>query len=70
MPTWNGRTGSATVMACPKCMGVLYEVRGDNDTEFFCCNNGHSYSLEEICPGVEGSLGSLLLDAIGALMQR
>ena len=61
--------GNATVMACPKCTGVLYELLCGNDTRF-CCTNGHSYALEEICPGVENSLGGLLNDAIGALMRR
>jgi hypothetical protein len=62
-------TGNATMMACPKCTGVLYEVLGGNDTQF-SCNSGHSYTLEAICPGVEDSLGSLLNVAIGALMKR
>jgi rRNA maturation protein Nop10 len=61
-------TGNATMMACPKCRGVLFEVLGGNDAQF-SCNSGHSYTLEEICPGVEDSLGSLLNIAIGALMK-
>ena len=62
-------TGKATVMACPKCTGVLYEVQGGNDARFRC-NNGHSYTLEEICPGVEDILRGLMNDAIGVLMKR
>jgi two-component system chemotaxis response regulator CheB len=62
-------TGNATMMACPKCTGVLYEVLGGNDTRF-SCKSGHSYTLEEICPGLEESLGGLLNDAIGVLMKR
>ncbi len=59
-------TGNATVMACPTCRGILYEVQGGNDTRFRC-TNGHSHTPEEICPGFEDSLGALLGDAIGAL---
>ena len=59
-------TGNATIMACPTCTGILYEVHGGNDTRFRC-TNGHSHTLEEICPGFEDSLGTLLNGAIGAL---
>ena len=57
------------MMACPKSAGVLYEVQGGNDARF-SCNNGHSYTLEEICPGVEDMLRDVLNDAIGVLMKR
>lgn len=60
--------GRATVLGCPLCMGVLYEVQEANNTRF-CCSSGHSYSLDEIGPGVEENLGGLLNHAIGALMR-
>jgi len=60
--------GRATVLSCPKCMGVLYEVEQTDDVRF-CCASGHSYALNEICPGAEDSLGRLLGRAIGALMK-
>ncbi len=58
----------ATVLGCPQCLGALYEVQGTDDT-FFRCSSGHSYSLDEISPGVEENLGGLLNHAIGALMR-
>jgi len=60
--------GRATVLSCPKCMGALYEVQAGDDWRFRC-DAGHSYSLDEICPGIEESLGGLLGHAIGALMK-
>ena len=49
-------------------MGALYEVQAGDDWRFRC-DAGHSYSLDEICPGIEESLGGLLGHAIGALMK-
>ena len=63
------RVGRVTVMGCPVCVTPLYEVT-DGDTSRFCCNNGHSFSLEEACPGLQGSLGALFEDALNVLMKR
>ena len=61
--------GTVTMMACPTCMTVLYEVV-EGDESSFCCSNGHSFSLDDICPGIEESLGGLLGTAIEAALKR
>lgn len=61
--------GRVTVMGCPICVTPLYEVT-DGDTSRFYCAKGHSFSLEETCPGIEGSLGTLFEDAMSVLMKR
>ncbi len=60
--------GRPTVMACPICMGVLYEVVNENDSRF-CCTEGHDFSLDQICPGIEESLSGLFGKAVEALMK-
>jgi hypothetical protein len=61
--------GRVTVMGCPICETPLYEVT-DGDTSRFCCSKGHSFSLEQACPGIQGSLGALFGDALSVLMKR
>ncbi len=61
--------GAATMMACPKCSSVLYEIT-DGETSQFLCETGHSYSLDDVCPGIEGILGGLLITSIGALLKQ
>ena len=61
--------GTVTMMACPTCMAALYEIV-DGDESRFCCNNGHSFSLDDVCPGIEESLSGLLGTAIEAALKR
>ena len=61
--------GTVTMMACPRCMTALYEVP-EGDQSRFCCNNGHSFSLDDVCPGIEESLNGLLSTAIEAVLKR
>jgi len=61
--------GTVTIMGCPTCMTPLYEVT-EADESRFCCSNGHSFSLDDICPGIEESLGGLLGTAIEAVLKR
>jgi hypothetical protein len=61
--------GRVTVMGCPVCVTPLYEVT-DGDTSRFCCSKGHSFSFEQACPGLQGSLGALFEDALSVLMKR
>jgi hypothetical protein len=61
--------GRVTVMGCPICVTPLYEVT-DGDTSRFCCSKGHSFSLEQACPGIQGTLGTLFEGALSVLMKR
>jgi len=58
--------GRPTVLSCPKCMGILYEtdLRGE---AVFRCRSGHTYSLDDVCPGAEDSLGGILDTALAVL---
>ena len=58
--------GRPTVLSCPKCMGILYEseMRGE---AVFRCRSGHSYSLDDVCPAAEDSLGGILDTALAVL---
>lgn len=47
--------GKVTIMACPTCKAALYEV-ADNESSRFYCAEGHSFSLDEICPEIEESI--------------
>jgi len=61
--------GTVTMMACPSCMTPLYEVVEGEESRFYC-NNGHSLSLDDVCPGIEESLSGLLGTAIEAALKR
>jgi hypothetical protein len=60
--------GTPTMMACPICTNVLYEVVTGNESRF-CCSKGHDFSVDEICPGIEQSLGGLFTSAIEAVLK-
>ncbi|HXX26280.1 MAG TPA: hypothetical protein VEJ40_06445 [Pseudolabrys sp.] len=47
-------------------MGILYEtdLRGE---AVFRCRSGHTYSLDDVCPGAEDSLGGILDTALAVL---
>jgi hypothetical protein len=47
---------------------VLYEVADENDSRF-CCVGGHDFSLNEICPGIEESLGGLFSRVVEAVLK-
>ena len=55
----------ATVLTCPRCSDVLYEI-GEDDAARFCCDRGHCFAPDEICPGLE-DFGDWLNTAIDAL---
>jgi len=59
-------TRRATVLSCPKCAAMLYEVHQDDDLRFYC-ERQHGFRPEEICPGIADSLEDLLPDVVGAL---
>ena len=63
------KIGTATVMACPTCLDVLYEIPDGDDSQFRC-SNGHSFLLDEICPGIKESLAGLLGLAVEAVTKR
>jgi hypothetical protein len=50
-------------------MSVLYEVADENDSRF-CCTEGHDFSLDEICPGIEESLSGLFSKAVEAVRKN
>ena len=54
--------GRVTIMACPTCNAELYEV-ADHETSRFYCAEGHGFSLDEVCPGIEESVGGFLSEA-------
>ena len=56
-----------TVLACPRCSGALYEIDQREATQF-CCDLGHRFTADEICPSFEDfgcSLGSTIDVLIG-----
>ena len=61
-------TGRPTVLSCPRCMGILYETEERDETGFRCAG-GHSYSLDDVCPGGGDSLRGMLDTAIAVLMK-
>jgi hypothetical protein len=56
----------ATVLACPRCSDMLYEV-GEGDAARFCCDHGHCFTADEIRPGLE-DFGQSLNRALAALI--
>jgi hypothetical protein len=61
--------GRPIIMNCPSCASVLYEVT-DGETSRFYCSEGHHFSLDEVCPGIEQSLMGLLHDVMAAAVKR
>jgi hypothetical protein len=62
------KVGTPTMMACPVCTNVLYEVVTGDESRF-CCSEGHDFSVDEICPGIEQSLSGLFTSAIEAVLK-
>ena len=58
--------GRATVLACPQCATVLYEVEEDGVARFRCAY-GHAYGPDELFPKIAEDLEGLLPDVVDAL---
>jgi uncharacterized protein YbaR (Trm112 family) len=58
-----------TVFGCPVCRTSLYEVT-EGETSHLRCVEGHSFSFDDVCPGLAGGLGGLLKNAIDVLVSR
>ena len=58
--------GRETVLGCPQCANVLYEVEGAGVARF-CCAHGHTYGPDELFPKIAEDLEGLLPDVLAAL---
>lgn len=56
----------ATVLACPQCANVLYEVEEGGAARFRCAY-GHAYAPDELFPKIAEDLEGLLPDVVDAL---
>ena len=58
--------GRATVLGCPHCANVLYEVE-EAGVARFCCAHGHTYRPDELFPKIAEDLEGVLPDVLAAL---
>lgn len=58
-----------TVLACPICRTSLYEIT-EGETSYLRCVKGHSFSFDDVCPGLEESFGGLVKKAVNVLIDR
>jgi two-component system chemotaxis response regulator CheB len=65
----NNQIGRPTVLSCPDCNGVLWEVQG-SDIVRFRCHVGHSYTADAMMLSQSESLERALWAAVAALQQR
>ena len=61
--------GDRSVLACPDCHGVLWEIK-DGDLARYRCHTGHAYTDEALEMGLQDDLGRALGSALRALDDR
>lgn len=61
--------GRRSVMACPECQGVLWEIE-DGDLIRYRCHVGHAYTAELLSVALDESLRRALASALRALEER
>ena len=61
--------GRRSVLACPDCGGVMWEM-DDGDLSRFRCHVGHTYTAELMSLALDESLGRALASALRALEER
>jgi two-component system chemotaxis response regulator CheB len=65
----NGRSGEPTVITCPDCGGVLWEI-DEGELVRFRCHVGHAYSVESLMAGQTDALELALWTAVRALEEK
>jgi rRNA maturation protein Nop10 len=60
--------GRMTVLNCPRCKNVLYEVPEGSSVRFLC-RQEHGYTLDDVCGGVKSNFRSLLANVIDAVQK-
>jgi two-component system chemotaxis response regulator CheB len=63
------RIGRRSVLTCPDCNGVLWEIEED-DTVHFRCHVGHAYTGPKMALAVDEELQRALGSALRALEER
>jgi two-component system chemotaxis response regulator CheB len=63
------RIGRRSVMSCPDCNGVLWEI-DENDVIRFRCHTGHTYTAELLSLALDDNLRRALASAVRALEER
>jgi two-component system chemotaxis response regulator CheB len=63
------KIGRRSVLTCPECNGVMWEI--DEESDFrFRCHVGHAYSAESMNLALDGNLRRALGSALRALEER
>ncbi len=65
----NGRPGEPTVLTCPDCGGVLWELHNGNLLRYRC-HVGHAYSAESLMLEQANTLEAALWTAVRALEEK
>jgi two-component system chemotaxis response regulator CheB len=63
------RLGRRSVLACPDCHGVMWEIE-EGDLLRFRCHVGHTYSADLMSLGLDESLRRAMASALRALEER
>jgi len=63
------RIGSRSVLACPECHGVMWEI-DEGDLVRYRCHVGHAYTAELVSIGLDDNLNRALGSALRALDER
>jgi two-component system chemotaxis response regulator CheB len=67
--TTTDRLGERSVLTCPECSGVLWEIRDDALTRYRC-HTGHAYTLESLSHFQMTETERALASAMRALEER
>jgi two-component system chemotaxis response regulator CheB len=63
------RIGKRSVLACPDCHGVMWEIE-DGDLIRYRCHEGHAYSAEIMSLALDDNLRRAFASALRALEER
>ena len=63
------RIGRRSVLACPDCHGVMWEI-DEGELVRYRCHVGHAYSAESMKHGIDENLTRALGSALRALDER
>jgi len=63
------RLGRRSVLTCPDCNGVMWEI-DDDDLSHYRCHVGHAYGADMMSLGVDENLRRALGSALRALEER
>src|SRR5690349_23082402 len=63
------RIGKRSVLACPDCHGVMWEIE-DGELLRYRCHEGHAYSAEIMSLALDDNLRRALASAVRALEER